>query len=193
MQWHGALAAGFLVMVLAGAPVTASWEIFGLQVAAGTVLGYVGGYVGAQVASLAVQALGIGLVNGVLAPILAAYVGYAVGATLGAWAGVTWTGWHFRLLSDPVPSLLGASLGTGLAFLLASVTDWEWAFYLAPPLASLGSALLFSSFQFRERCQTYRGLPFNGLRFWRGKLPWGRADKRSPLWRVCQKLGTGLI
>jgi len=125
---------------------TASWEIFGLQVAVGTALGYVGGYVGAQVVSLAVQALGIGLLDGVLAPILAAYAGYAVGATLGAWVGVTWTGWHFGLLSDPVPSLLGASLGTGLAFLFASVTNWEWAFYLAPPLASLGSALLFSSF-----------------------------------------------
>lgn len=134
---------GLVGISVVGVVGTASWEIFGLQVAVGTALGYVGGYVGAQVASLAVQALGIGLLDGVLAPILAAYVGYAVGATLGAWAGVTWTGYSFGLSGDPVRGLLGAGLGTGFSFLIASFVDWEWAFYLAPPLAALGGALAF--------------------------------------------------
>lgn len=121
-------------------PAWASWEPL-VSVAAGTVLGYVGGHLGAATGAALAQAAGVGLVDGFLGPVVFAYVGYAAGSTLGAWIGVTWTGFQLGLSPDPQWAFLGASLGTGLAFFLASFTDWEWALLLSPPLASLGAAL----------------------------------------------------
>ncbi|MCS7239816.1 MAG: hypothetical protein NZ651_00980 [Candidatus Bipolaricaulota bacterium] len=138
---------GLMVVVLVGSVGWAvSWETSAWQVGVGTVFGYLGGALGAQIGAAVAQAAGWGLIDGVLAPILCAYVGYALGSTVGAWAGVTWTGFRLGSLGDPWFSLLGAGLGTGLAFLLASFTDWEWAFYLSPPLAALGATLAFASF-----------------------------------------------
>ncbi|MCS7217275.1 MAG: hypothetical protein NZ924_06425 [Candidatus Bipolaricaulota bacterium] len=123
----------------------APWGAFGIQVAVGTLLGYAGGLVGAQAASALVQALGVGTVQGVLAPVLAAYVGYAVGSTLGAGLGVVGVGWRLGIPGDPWAGLFGAGVGTGLAFLLASFADWEWAFCLSPPLSALFATLAFTS------------------------------------------------
>lgn len=135
---------GILVLVMVGsAGWASSWETYAWQVSAGTVLGYLGGALGAQIGAALAQAAGWGLIDGVLGPILCAYVGYALGSTVGAWAGVTWTGFRLGISGDPGFSFLGASLGTSVAFLLASLVDWEWAFYLAPPLSALGSAIAF--------------------------------------------------
>jgi len=138
------LAVGLALLLVGGIGLAASWEAFGLQILTGTVLGYLGGFAGAQAGAYLAQAFGWGLIDGVLGPILAAYVGYAFGSTLGAWAGVTWTGFYLRIEGDLWFSLLGASAGTALAFLLASFTDWEWALRLGPPMASLGGALFFT-------------------------------------------------
>lgn len=128
-------------------PAWASWEPAGLSFVAGTVLGYVGGYLGAELGANLAQAAGWGLIDGLLGPIFLSYVGYALGSTLGSWVGVTWTGFQFGVAGDSWWSLLGASFGAGLAFALASFTDWEWALLLSPPLASLCATIsLFLSF-----------------------------------------------
>lgn len=121
----------------------ASWQIVGLEFLAGTVLGYAGGFLGAQLGAAVANLAGLGLIDGVLGPVLCAYAGYAAGSTVGAWLGVTWTGLFLGVTGDPLRSFLGAGLGTGLAFLLASFIDWEWALYAAPPLAALGASLAF--------------------------------------------------
>ncbi|MEN3010822.1 MAG: hypothetical protein ABDI20_07675, partial [Candidatus Bipolaricaulaceae bacterium] len=72
------------------------------------------------------------------------------GATLGAWLGVTGIALRLAIPGNPLASLLGAGVGTGFAFLFASFTDWEWAFFLSPPLSALGAALAFVSFPFQE-------------------------------------------
>ncbi len=144
------LRTGFLVLLGAAFSLPllgASWQNVGLEFLAGTVLGYVGGYLGAQLGAAVANLAGLGLVDGVLGPILFAYVGYAAGSTLGAWFGVTWTGFRLGEPGDPGSSFLGASLGTGLAFFLASLTDWEWALRLSPPLAALGALVGFSGFE----------------------------------------------
>ena len=138
------LATSLALLFVGGFGLAASWEAFGLQVLTGTVLGYLGGFLGAQAGAYLAQAFGWGLIDGVLGPVLAAYVGYAFGSTLGAWAGVTWSGFYLRIEGNLWLSLLGASAGTGLAFLLASFTDWEWALRFGPPVASLGGALFFN-------------------------------------------------
>ncbi len=125
-------------------PGEAAWPAAGQQFFVGTVLGYLGGFVGAQIGAAVAQQAGWGLIDGLLAPIVCAYVGYAMGSTFGAWTGVTWTGFHLELPGDPLGSFLGASLGTGLAYLIASFADWEWALPLSPPLAALGATLAFS-------------------------------------------------
>ncbi len=140
----GISALGALLLFL---PVWASWEPV-LSFGVGTVFGYLGGHLGAALGAKLAQAAGLGLVDGFLGPVLFAYVGYAAGSTLGAWLGVTWTGFHLGLPPDPWWGFLGASLGSGLAFALASFTDWEWALLLSPPLASLG-ATIFGFWQAR--------------------------------------------
>lgn len=133
-----------LAIGLLGGPAWASWPAWGWQLAAGTALGYVGGYGGAVLGAAWAQAAGIGFIDGFFGPILCAYVGYALGSTLGAWTGATWVGLRWEIQGDALQSFLGAGLGTTLAFAIASLTDWEWAFLLAPPLASLGATLAFS-------------------------------------------------
>ncbi|MGC9074308.1 MAG: hypothetical protein ACP5JD_01005 [Candidatus Bipolaricaulaceae bacterium] len=140
---------GFLVLlgVAFSVPLLgASWQTAGLEFLAGTVLGYFGGILGAQIGAAVANLAGLGLVDGVLGPILFSYVGYAAGSTLGAWFGVTWTGLRLREPGDPVLGFLGASLGTGLAFLVASFTDWEWALRLGPPLAAVWAVFGFYRF-----------------------------------------------
>lgn len=99
---------------------------------------------GAQIGAAIAQAAGWGIIDGVLGPILCAYVGYAVGSTVGAWAGASWTGFQLGVQGDLLRSFLGAGVGTSLAYAFASLTDWEWALRLGPPLASLGATLAFS-------------------------------------------------
>ncbi|MDD2912256.1 MAG: hypothetical protein PHF77_01850 [Candidatus Bipolaricaulis anaerobius] len=142
MRIAGAILLGLILVGTSGLAV--GWETMGQEFLTGAALGYVGGVVGAQVGSALVRAAGWGTIGGNLVGIVAGYMGYALGSTLGAGIGVAWTGLSLGANGDVVLGFLGATAGTGLAFGIAALTDWEWAFYFGAPLASLGATLGFS-------------------------------------------------